>query len=301
MRLLAPGTRLADGLEVIAHLARSDAVDVYDAWSDLRGCRVAVRALRPDRLHDGEARAALLREGGLLAHLTHPHLLRAYEVHEGHRPLVVLAPLRGTTLAALLAAERPRRVAEAARLGLQAGSALRYINGQGVVHLDVRPSGVLLADGGAQLIDLAIARRPGLVEPGLGSRGYLSPEQARGEFAGPAADVWGLGAVLYEALAGVPPFGHDAHACLERRAEPLRRHRPRAPRALAGAVEAALEPDALARPEIEELLAVLDAHAGHPAGPDRWWLGEPSSNGSSARDGRGRTARARSTHPRAGR
>ena len=303
MKPLGSGAPLAEGLDVIAHRARSDVVDLYDAWSDLRGCRVAVKALRHDRLHDRAARAALLREGRLLAHFTHPHLVRAYEVHEGLRPLVVLETLRGATLAALLA-DRPLSTAEAADLGLQVGSALRYINGEGLVHLDVKPSNVVAAGGGAKLIDLSIARRPGLVEPGLGSAGNLSPEQARGEFAGPAADVWGLGAVLYEALAGAPPFddGDDgSFACLDHRADPLRRHRARAPRALAEVVDAALEPDPLDRPEIEELLAVLDAHAGQPAGSDRWAVGAASSNGGLARDGRGRTARARSTHPRAGR
>ena len=66
MKPLGSGAPLAEGLDVIAHRARSDVVDLYDAWSDLRGCRVAVKALRHDRLHDRAARAALLREGRLL-------------------------------------------------------------------------------------------------------------------------------------------------------------------------------------------------------------------------------------------
>jgi serine/threonine protein kinase len=271
VRPLGPGARIGAGLEVIAHLARSNPIDVYDAWSELRGCRVAVKALRPDRLRDRDARAALLREGRLLAHLTHPHLVRAYEVREGDRPVVVLETLRGLPLPALIA-DRPLGSAEAAQLGLQVGSALRYLNGEGLVHLDVKPSNVIAHAGAAKLIDLSFTRRPGLVDAGLGSSHNLSPEQARGGFAGPAADVWGLGTILYEALAGAPPFGeaNGGHPSLDRRADPLRRHRPGAPRALAEAVDATLEPDQLARPEIEELLAVLDAHAGHPAGPGRW-------------------------------
>src|SRR5688572_227850 len=99
MRPLGPRAQLGDGLEVIAHLARSNVIDVYDAWSELRGCRVAVKALRPDRLHDVRARAALLGEGRLLARLEHPHLVRAYDVQDGARPIVVLETLRGATLA----------------------------------------------------------------------------------------------------------------------------------------------------------------------------------------------------------
>jgi eukaryotic-like serine/threonine-protein kinase len=279
MRPLGAGALLGDGLEVIAHLARSNVIDVYDAWSEARGCRVAVKALRPDRLRDVRARAALLGEGRLLARLAHPHLVRAYDVHDGHRPVVVLETLRGATLAALVASRRLSS-AETAHLGLQVGSALRYLNGQGLVHLDLKPSNVIAHAGTAKLIDLSITRRPGIVKPGLGTWSNLSPEQARGEFAGPAADVWGLGTVLYEALCGEPPFGEDdegEYPCLERRADPVRRHRPRAPRALAEAIDAALEPDPLDRPEIEELLDVLDAQAGRPHGADRWPLGRVPS------------------------
>jgi eukaryotic-like serine/threonine-protein kinase len=275
MRPLGAGALLADGLEVISHLARSNVLDVYDAWSEPRGARVAVKALRPDRLRDRAARAALLGEGRLLARLAHPHLVRAYEVHEGARPLMVLETLRGATLGALIA-ERRLSTAETAHLGLQVGAALRYLGGHGLVHLDVKPSNVIADAGTAKLIDLSIARRPGLVKPGLGTWSNLAPEQARGGFAGPAADVWGLGTVLYEALTGAPPFGDDDGAeypCLEGRAEPVRSRRPRAPRALADAIDATLEPDPLDRPEIEELLDVLDEHAGRPAGPARWPLG----------------------------
>jgi eukaryotic-like serine/threonine-protein kinase len=275
MRPLGPGARLGEGLEVIAHLARSNVIDVYDAWSEARGSRVAVKALRPDRLSDRRARAALLAEGRLLQRLAHPHLVRAYEVHEGERPLVVLETLRGATLAALIA-KRRLSTAETAHLGLQVGAALRYPNGEGLVHLDLKPSNVIADAGAAKLIDLSIARRPGLVKPGFGTWCNLSPEQARGGFAGPPADVWGLGTVLFEALTGEPPFRDDEDAeypCLARHADPVRRHRPRAPLALASAIDAALEPDPLDRPEIEELLDALDEHAGRPAGAGRWPLG----------------------------
>src|SRR5918999_1518809 len=148
---------------------------------------------------------------------------------------------RGSALAALIAGRR-LSTAETAHLGLQIGAALRYLNGEGLVHLDVKPSNVIADGGAAKLIDLSIARRPGIVKPGLGTWCNLSPEQARGEFAGPPADVWGLGTVLYEALAGEAPFRDDDDAeypCLERRAQSVRERRPRAPLALANAIDAA--------------------------------------------------------------
>jgi serine/threonine protein kinase len=270
--MLGAGARLADGLEVIAHLARSNVLDVYDAWDGRRGCRVAVKTLRPDRRGDPSARRALMREGRLLARLGHPHLVRAYEVHEAERPFVVLETLRGATLGALID-QRRLSPAEAAHLGLQIGSALRYLHAEQLVHLDVKPSNVIADSGTAKLIDLSIARRPGRIKAGVGTWSNLAPEQARGGLVGPAADVWGLGTILHEAICGVPPFGDDDEAeypCLERRADSVRRHRPRTPRALADALDAALEPAPADRPQIEALLDVLDAHAGRPAGPGRW-------------------------------
>jgi serine/threonine protein kinase len=276
MRPLGPGAEVG-GAAVIAHLARSSVLDVYDAWDSERGCRVAVKTLRPDRRRDRRARAALLREGRLLTRLDHPHLVRAYAVRDGDRPAVVLEALRGATLGALL--ERGRLgVGETCHLGLQLGSALRYLHRRGRVHLDVKPSNVIAHAGAATLIDLSIARRPGRVRAGTGTWCFLAPEQARGDHAGPAADVWGLAALLHGALAGHPPFGDEADEdddvavfpCLVRRAAPLRSLRPRAPRALADALDAGLAPDPAARPTLPTLLEVLDEVAGRPAGPGRW-------------------------------
>ena len=265
MRPLGPGAAIADGVEVIAHLARSDVLDVYDAWCARRGCRVAVKALRPDRLRDRRARAALLREGRLLKRLAHPHLVRGYEVHDGPRAVVVLETLRGATLAAMIA-QRRLSARETAHLGLQVGSALHHLHGAGLLHLDVKPSNVIADGGAAKLIDLSIARRPGRVRPGLGTWCYLAPEQARGEPVGPAADVWGLALLLHEALRGEPAYGDDDEAafpCLVRRP-------PRLPGALGPALDAALAADPAARPSLAALLGALDEVAGSPAGPGRW-------------------------------
>ena len=253
----------------------------------VRGPRLPRRGqdAAPRPRHDPRARRALLREGRLLARLAHPHLVRAYEVRDGDRPLIVLETLRGATLGALI--ERRRlSAAEAAHLGLQVGGALGYLHAGGLVHLDVKPSNVIADAGAAKLIDLSIARRPGRVPPGLGTWSNLAPEQARGGHAGPAADVWGLGTILHEALTGRPVFSADEEPelpCLARRADPIRAHRPRLPRAFAAALDGALEPDPAARPPLAALLDVLDAVAGRPAGPGRYE--RPSPGGRRSRGG----------------
>jgi eukaryotic-like serine/threonine-protein kinase len=180
--------------ELLEHLSRGHAYDVYDAWSHERGCRVVIRMLREDRL---EHRRDLLREGRLLERLTHPHIVRAYETRR-RPPLVVLETIGGSTLAKLLE-DGPLALDDAVEMGRQLCSAVRYLHRQGWLHLDLKPSN-LIADGGRlKVIDLSIAQRPGRIDAGTGTDRYMAPEQERGGVVGPAADVWGIGRVLQEA------------------------------------------------------------------------------------------------------
>jgi serine/threonine protein kinase len=211
------GTELSPGYRVVAHLARGNRLDVYDAWSSLRDSRCVLKTLRPDRGTDGRARQALIREGRLLSRLTHPHLVRAYEVTKASddgRPVVVLETLDGETLSHLIhrleASGRRIRLAEVAVLGSQLASALTYLHNHDWLHLDLKPANIVASGGRARLLDLSIARRPGRARAGCGTFDYLSPEQARGDMLTAAADVWGLGAVLHEALTGKPPYGRVA-------------------------------------------------------------------------------------------
>jgi serine/threonine protein kinase len=181
-------------LILIERLSRGHAYDVFDAWSEERGCRCIVRTLRPDRRYDRRAKAELLREGRLLERLTHPHLVRAYETRN-QPPLVVLETLGGSTLGALLE-HGPLDRADLVQLGLQLGSAIRYLHRNGVLHLDLKPDNLIADAGRLKVIDLSIAQPPGRVPPGTGTARWMAPEQARGGDVGPAADVWGVGRVL---------------------------------------------------------------------------------------------------------
>jgi eukaryotic-like serine/threonine-protein kinase len=276
-RALRPGRELAPGYEVIEHLARSNVLDVYDAWSHERGCRVAIKALRPDRNGDGTALTALLREGRHLRRLSHPHLVRAYEVLREPRPAVVLETLAGETIAHLIQRRRRRlAAADLAILGLHLCSALGYLHSQRLLHLDVKPSNVIAERGRAKVIDMSVARRPGRARAGVGTWCYMAPEQARGGELTAAADVWGVGGLLYEAAAGECAFDDDdaEYPQLERRAAPVLTRR-RLPLALAGAIDGCLEPDPAARPSLRELAAACERAAQLPAAERRLGRARP--------------------------
>jgi eukaryotic-like serine/threonine-protein kinase len=286
---LASGAELAPGYEAIEHLRRGRDLDVYDAWSEERACRCVVKAVRPDRLHrDGPARR-LLAEGRLLRELTHPHIVRAYEVFEQPAPMVVMETLAGETLGHMIEVrEVELSAAELAQLGLHLASAIRYLHRHGVLHLDLKPSNVIAECGRAKLIDLSVARAPGPAHQGIGTHYYVAPEQVRGGRLGPAADVWGIGVVLFEAATGEPAFDDPDAEELDtgepyeeseedgssgepldeaeypqlgasaRRVDELRPQ----PRELVDLVAACLAPEPERRPSVDELMPALEPLAG---------------------------------------
>lgn len=267
MRPLGPGREVAPGTRVLEHLHRSGGLDVYDAYNEPRACRVVVKTLRPDRLRKPGAAAKLLREGRLLMRLTHPHVVRAYEVHRDPRPVVVMETLTGQTLEHLIAeSRRPLGTAELANLGVHLASALTHLHASGILHLDLKPSNVVAEQGRAKVIDLSHARAPGRIRAGNGTWCFMAPEQQRGGEIAPAADVWGLGIVLHAAATGENALEAIAEELdtdapqLAARVPALRSLRPRLPAALAATVDACLQPDAAARPALAEALERLEAH-----------------------------------------
>lgn len=290
---LAAGDGLAPGYEVIEHLRRGRALDVYDVWSEARGCRCVAKALRPDRAAQDGPRLRLLQEGRLLRALTHPHIVRGYETIDAPAPVVIMETLVGRTLGVLVE-EAELAVEEVAFLGLHLASAVRYVHRHGYLHLDLKPSNVIAEAGRAKLIDLSVARAPGPAHAGIGTWYYMSPEQARGGELGPAADVWGLGAVLFEAVAGEPAFDDpeasegsswaealasdepylDSRSSAEldeadypqlaARARRVEELRPTAPAALGDLVAECLDPAPDRRPSLAALLERLESLAGLP-------------------------------------
>jgi eukaryotic-like serine/threonine-protein kinase len=224
----------------------------------------------------------LLDEGRLLCELTHPHIVRAYEVIEEPVPMVVMETLSGETLGHMIDCEAQLSAAELAQLGLHLCSAIRYLHGHGILHLDLKPSNVIAECGRAKLIDLSVARPPGPAHAGIGTHYYLSPEQARGGDLGPPADVWGIGAVLFEAATGEPAFDDpDAdsdddldyddsvsesldegdYPQVTATARRIDEFRP-LPRELADLVAACLDPSPELRPSVDELMRRLEPLGG---------------------------------------
>jgi eukaryotic-like serine/threonine-protein kinase len=264
-RTLPAGARIAPGYEVVGHIARGRWLDVYDCWSEERDCRCAVKVPRPDAPGRDDVHRRLVREGKLLLRLAHPHIVRAYELVERPAPALVLQTLGGATLAWEIAARRRRLPAgDLAFLGLQLCSAVGYLHRRGVLHLDLTPSNVIVQGGQAWLIDLGIARPPGRARTVVGTPGRMAPEQAGGGGLTPAADVWGIGALLYEAASGRPPLGDGEDGAGQ--PAPVRRLR-RLPRRLAEAIDACLDPDPERRPAVMELTRALEDALAARFGP----------------------------------
>jgi eukaryotic-like serine/threonine-protein kinase len=267
-----PGAQLVPGYEVVALMRRGGRLDTYDVYSRERDCRCVVKVIRPDREDDEHCRAALVREGELLRDLAHPHLVRVYEVIDEPRPAVVMETLTGSTLAALID-EAPLSNVDTALLGRQLASALSYLHSHNWLHLDVKPSNVVVQAGHAILIDLSLAARPGDGRPHAGTDGYLAPEQVTGAGLSPASDVFGLGVTLGEALTGDLPYGEEdrwAGGTTPRRtARYFRRRLAQVPQPLAELIQACIHPDPARRPALDSLRTVLDAVATAPTGPSQ--------------------------------
>ncbi len=260
---LAEGDAIVPGRRALRLLGGGRRHEVYLAWDERLHAVVVAKLLRPAYVADV---APLAAEAALLRELAHPLLLRSFgAVLDGPRPHLVLEHVEGPRLSTLI-----RRyglsVEQLLPLGLEIARLLRYLGAQDVVHLDVKPANVIM-DGRPRLIDLSVARRSAelaaLTAP-VGTDPYMAPEQCAAErfgAIGPASDVWGLGATLYEALAGVPPFPPDGERFpqLRRAPAPLGR---RVPRPIAALVGACLAPEPAARPSLDAVERALQELVG---------------------------------------
>lgn len=202
------GGPLAEGYEVREHLSRGNTLDVYAVWNFERDCLCVAKVARPDR-RDEVTIACLRHEGHLLSTLAHPHLARGLEVTEnGHGPVVIMQTLAGATLSRTIETEGDPGLDpdDVALLGRQLCSVLHYLHAHGQLHLDLKPSNIVVCSGTAVLFDLSLAQPPGRCAPGSGTAEYISPEQLRGGPVEASSDTWGLGGVLYRAQGGRRPF-----------------------------------------------------------------------------------------------
>jgi serine/threonine protein kinase len=193
---------------------------VWRAHDELLQRDVAIKEIRfPAELDENERVVfyrRTLREARAPARVRHKSIIEVYDVVQEHaRPWIVMELIEAPTLEQHLKANGPMRPEDAARLGKQLVAALEEAHTAGVLHRDIKPSNVLLAPNRVVLTDFGLAVTNGsstITKVGtfVGSPAYVAPEVARGGKATPESDLWSLGATLYTAVEGRPPFDHES-------------------------------------------------------------------------------------------
>jgi serine/threonine protein kinase len=222
--------------------------------TDPSGRKVALKVLHPELLISVAA-DRFLREIRLASQLNHPHIARLLDSGENDWLVYyVMSYVEGATLRERMDAVRQLPVAETMRFACEVLDALDHAHGHGIVHRDVKPANVVLSGEGAVLLDFGIARAVAasgsdqLTRSGIavGTSSYMSPEQITAATdIDHRCDLYSLGCVLYECMAGQPPFVHRNEAVvlqlhLTQPASDVRTHRPDAPPYLAAAIARAL-------------------------------------------------------------
>lgn len=251
---------------------------VWQAYDERLHRTVALKQLllQPglSRADTDEARARAMREGRIAARLQHPNAVTVYDVaeHEG-QPVLIMEYVPSRSLAAALEAHGQLPPREVARIGAQVANALVAAHAAGIVHRDIKPGNVLLADdGNVKITDFGISRAIGdvtVTATGMlaGTPAYLAPEVAKGEPPGPPSDVFSLGSTLYAAVEGQPPFGRSEntlallHAVAACRVIPSRQAGPLT--SLLGQMLRAGPDDRPSMPDTAKALAAIAA--GQPA------------------------------------
>jgi hypothetical protein len=263
-----PGDVLGGRFEIRGELGRGGMATVYLALDRTRGERVALKVLHEHLAADAGGRARLGREIRAASRLRHPRVLVAHEIHEIDGRLMLTMPVNtGGSLAERLE-QGPLGAEALRRLALDLAGALAEAHRCGVIHRDITPNNVLLDDERRPLLaDFGLARLDGsatATATALGTWGFTAPEVYDGQGADPRSDLYSLGAVLYAAAAGRPPFEAPAAAAVLRRQlagdlAPLAALRPDLPAPLVAVIEAMLEVSPERRPqgarEVEEALA----------------------------------------------
>ena len=206
---------------LLAQAASGGMAVVYKAHDLTLNRVVAVKILRENFADDSGFRARFQSEAQAAANLAHPNIVTVYDYgQDGHRSYIVMEFVEGRDLKSVIRAEAPLPLERAIDLMAQACAALGYAHHAGLVHCDVKPQNLIVTpDGRLKVTDFGIARAisqslPQNVETVWGTPQYFSPEQAAGEPPTPASDVYSLGVVLYEMLAGRLPFDADNHTDL---------------------------------------------------------------------------------------
>ncbi|MEJ7813278.1 MAG: serine/threonine-protein kinase, partial [Gemmatimonadaceae bacterium] len=272
---------------------------VFVATETALGRRVVVKVLPPD-LSGAVSAERFRREVQLAASLRHPHVVPVFSAGEAGGLLYYTMPfVAGESLRERLQREGELPVADTMRVLHEVADALAHAHRRGVVHRDLKPENILLEEGHAAVADLGIAKALRAATEGtdggesgpltgtglsLGTPGYMAPEQAAGDAVDHRADLYALGVVAYEMLAGEPPFRrYSAQALLAAHMadapEPVSKRRPSVPPALAALVMRCLAKRPADRPQsAHEVLRALDAVPTPGGGTHESLPGTPPGN-----------------------
>ena len=268
---LGAGDEIVPSIQCEKRLGGGERYEAYLGWHERLFAPVVVKVVRPDLVTDRSTIRGLRREIEMLKRLAHPVIVRSFAGDlDEPRPHVVLEHLDGPRLSTLVRKYGPLALDQLLPLGLELCSALHYLESEAVVHLDVKPSNIIMGSP-PRLIDLSIARSASdaaRLDHVVGTDAYLAPEQADPPSSGSPgtpADIFGLGVTLYEALTGERPFSEGeraASAAPERQwpqlvedPKPLARG---VPPVVGEPILACLNRDPGARPTASELAGLLE-------------------------------------------
>ncbi|MGH2398394.1 MAG: Stk1 family PASTA domain-containing Ser/Thr kinase [bacterium] len=216
-----PGTVIAQRYEILEPIGQGGMAHVYRARRRPDGQIVALKVLYEHYAGAPEFVTRFQREARSAASLTHPHVVRILDSGRDNGTwFIAMEHVEGETLKQLVAREGALPVERACQIAGQVCEALEYAHSRGIVHRDIKPQNILVSSGGAvKVADFGIARAVAastITQPGsvVGSAQYLSPEQARGDAAGEASDLYALGIVLYEMVTGRLPFDGETPVAL---------------------------------------------------------------------------------------
>jgi serine/threonine protein kinase len=291
------GHRLGDYM-VEAVVGRGGMATVYRARDQRLGRAVALKILAPQLSHDHRFRERFVRESRLVASIDHPNIIPIYEADEREELLfIAMRYVDGSDMRKLVQSAGPLPVARAYRLFTQIASALDAAHANGLVHRDVKPANILVTESDhVYLTDFGLTKSSS-AEAGLTSHGhfmgtprYVAPEQIRGLAVDGRSDLYAFACVVYEALAGLPPFQRDTelallYAHVSHDPPPLTPYRPDLPHAVNQVMSRALAKTPADRyPTCQAFVSALrDAISGveedqpSPAGGRTSWPPEVSS------------------------